>query len=173
MRILHTSDWHLGRTLHGVDLLEHQTGNHDSAIRLGFAAGLMRDGVHLRARVADVGRPVLLADEHGPVVVHALPYLDPDTVRRALADDDAPDGLLPRSHEAVLAAAMRRVRADLAGRAVASGSRPRSVLMAHAFVVGGLASESERDIRVGGVDAAPAHPDVPLGLRGQAAHHER
>jgi len=211
MRILHTSDWHLGRTLHGVDLLEHQAGfldhlvelvrsegvgavvvsgdvydravppveavqlladaltrlserapvvvtpgNHDSAIRLGFAAGLMREGVHLRARVADVGRPVLLADEHGPVVVHALPYLDPDTVRRALADDDAPDGLLPRSHEAVLAAAMRRVRADLAERAAASGSRPRSVVMAHAFVMGGLASESERDIRVGGVDAAPA-----------------
>lgn len=24
MRILHTSDWHLGRTLHGHDLLEHQ-----------------------------------------------------------------------------------------------------------------------------------------------------
>jgi len=211
MRILHTSDWHLGRTLHGVDLLEHQAGfldhlvelvrsegvgavvvsgdvydravppveavqlladaltrlseraavvvtpgNHDSAIRLGFAAGLMREGVHLRARVADVGRPVVLADEHGPVVVHALPYLDPDTVRRALADDAAPDGLLPRSHEAVLAAAMRRVRADLEERAAGSGHRPRSVVMAHAFVVGGLASESERDIRVGGVDAAPA-----------------
>src|SRR5665648_613588 len=152
MRILHTSDWHLGRTLHGVDLLEHQAGfldhlvelvrsedvgavvvsgdvydravppveavqlladaltrlseraavvvtpgNHDSAIRLGFAAGLMPDGVHLRAR---------------------------------LADDDPPDGLLPRSHEAVLAAAMRRVRADLAGRAAGSGHRPRSVQMA-------------------------------------------
>ena len=38
-------------------------GNHDSAIRLGFAAPLMRTGVHLRARVADVGRPVLLADD--------------------------------------------------------------------------------------------------------------
>ena len=24
MRLLHTSDWHLGRSLHGVDLLEHQ-----------------------------------------------------------------------------------------------------------------------------------------------------
>ena len=233
MRILHTSDWHLGRTLHGVDLLEHQAGfldhlvelvrsedvgavvvsgdvydravppveavqlladaltrlserapvvvtpgNHDSAIRLGFAAGLMREGVHLRARVADVGRPVVLADEHGPVVVHALPYLDPDTVRRALADDAAPDGLLPRSHEAVLAAAMRRVRADLEERAAGSGHRPRSVVMAHAFVVGGLASESERDVvhpreHPGGGGIHPAHPDVPLGLRGQAAHHER
>ena len=24
MRLIHTSDWHLGRTLHGVSLLEHQ-----------------------------------------------------------------------------------------------------------------------------------------------------
>lgn len=213
MRILHTSDWHLGRTLHGVDLLEHQAafldhlvdlarservdavvvagdvydravppveavqlladalhrlsetaavivtpGNHDSAIRLGFAAPLLRDGLHLRAQVADVGRPVVLADAHGPVVVHPLPYLDPDTVRRALADSGAPDGLLPRSHEAVLTAAMRRVRADLAERATApgAGGRVRSVVTAHAFVIGGAASESERDIRVGGVDAVPA-----------------
>lgn len=210
MRILHTSDWHLGRTLHGVDLLAHQAayldhlvetarseavdavvvagdvydraippveavellgdalarlsetatvvvtpGNHDSAIRLGFGAGLMRDGLHLRARVADVGRPVELADEHGPVLVYALPYLDPDAVRRELADEHAVDGLLARSHEAVVSAAMRRVRADLAGRP-AAGVRPRGVVVAHAFVVGGQASDSERDIRVGGVDAVPA-----------------
>jgi len=210
MRIVHTSDWHLGRTLHGVDLLGHQAayldhlvdlvraedaaavvvsgdvydralppveavalladalarlseraaviltpGNHDSAIRLGFGAALMRSGVHLRARVAGIGTPVVLADEHGPVHVHALPYLDPDAVRRELADDDAavgPDGLLPRSHEAVMAAAMRRVRASLG----ADGPRPRAVVMAHAFVVGGQASDSERDIRVGGVDSVPA-----------------
>ena len=209
MRILHTSDWHLGRTLHGVDLLSHQAayldhlvelaraesvdavvvagdvydravppveavqlladalrrlsehaavvvtpGNHDSAIRLGFGAELMRDGVHLRARVADAGRPALLADEHGPVAVHALPYLDPDAVRRALTDDDAPEPL-PRSHEAVMAAAMRRVRADLAARAT-RGEAARSIVVAHAFVIGGQASDSERDIRVGGVDAVPA-----------------
>ncbi len=215
MRMLHTSDWHLGRTLHGADLLGHQAayldhlvelaraeavdavvvagdvydravppveavalladallrlsetaavvvtpGNHDSATRLGFGADLMRPGVHLRARVADVGRPVLLADDDGPVVVHALPYLDPDAVRHVLADgpvrDDDREGAdgpvpLPRSHEAVMAAAMRRVRADLAGR-----PGTRSVVMAHAFVVGGHASDSERDIRVGGVDAVPA-----------------
>ncbi len=204
MRIVHTSDWHLGRTLHGVDLLAHQAayldhlvelvraerveavlvsgdvydraippveavtvlaealarlsetatvvvtpGNHDSAVRLGFGAALMRPGLHLRTRVADVGRPVELGDAHGPVHVHALPYLDPDTVRHALSDDDAP---VQRSHEAVLAAAMRRVRADLA----ASSARPRSVVMAHAFVLGGQGSDSERDIRVGGVDSAPA-----------------
>lgn len=209
MRIVHTSDWHLGRTLHGVDLLVHQAayldhlvelvrtervdavlvagdvydraippveavevlsdalarlsetaavvltpGNHDSAVRLGFGATLMRPGVHVRARLAQVGTPVELADEHGPVVVHALPYLEPDAARDVLADDDGAgaDGRLPRSHEAVTAAAMRRVRRDLAGR----GAGTRSVVMAHAFVVGGEASGSERDIRVGGVDSVPA-----------------
>ncbi|HEY3436524.1 MAG TPA: exonuclease SbcCD subunit D [Actinotalea sp.] len=210
MRILHTSDWHLGRTLHGVDLLEHQAayldhlvdlvraegvsavvvsgdvydravppveavqllgdalarltehatvvvtpGNHDSAIRLGFGSALMRSPLHVRARVSELGRPVELADEHGPVLVYALPYLDPDATRRELADDRAVDGALPRSHEAVTAAAMRRVRADLRGRAGGS-ARPRTLVMAHAFVMGGQPSESERDIRVGGVDSVPA-----------------
>lgn len=229
MRILHTSDWHLGRTLHGVDLLEHQAahldhlveltraegvdavvvagdvydraippvdavsllsdavtrlaehahvvvtpGNHDSAIRLGFGDRVMRPGVHLRARLADVGTPVTLMPRAGggggaPVLAYALPYLDPDTARHALADDAASVGADPgadarapgartplaRSHEAVMGAAMRRVGADLARRRTQDPAA-RAVVVGHAFVVGGLASESERDIRVGGVDAVPA-----------------
>jgi exonuclease SbcD len=230
MRILHTSDWHLGRTLHGVDLLEHQAahldhlveltrtegvdavvvagdvydraippvdavsllsdavtrlaehahvvvtpGNHDSAIRLGFGDRVMRPGVHLRARLSDVGTPVELAPRLGsgagdaPLLVYALPYLDPDTARHALADDAGPLGAeqgadartcgartpLARSHEAVMGAAMRRVGADRARRR-AQDPAARAVVVGHAFVVGGLASESERDIRVGGVDAVPA-----------------
>ena len=213
MRILHTSDWHLGRTLHGVDLVEHQAayldhlveltrsegvgavvvsgdvydraippveavtllsqtvarlaehaqvvitpGNHDSAVRLGFGADILRSGVHLRARVTDVGCPVELVDPQGgpPVFVYALPYLDPDAARTVLRDD-APEPLA-RSHAAVMGAAMRRVRADIARRdaVVGSAGPVRSVVMAHAFVVGGEASESERDIRVGGVDSVPA-----------------
>ena len=46
---------------------------------------------------------------------------------------------------------MDRVRADLFLR-----PGTRSVVLAHAFVSGGLASESERDICVGGVDLVPA-----------------
>ncbi|WP_372595014.1 exonuclease SbcCD subunit D [Actinotalea sp.] len=212
MRIVHTSDWHLGRTLHGVDLLDAQAayldhlvalvreesvdlvvvagdvydravppveavalladalarlaetaevvltpGNHDSAVRLGFGARLMRPSLHLRATVGDVGVPVVLEDEHGPVLVHALPYLDPDSVRHALATGHAAGEVvpLPRSHEAVMSAAMGRVRGDLAARA-GSGRRPRALVMAHAFVLGGQGSDSERDIRVGGVDSVPA-----------------
>jgi exonuclease SbcD len=81
---------------------------------------------------------VLLADEHGPVAVHGLPYLDPQALHELWR-------LPARSHEAAVAEAMRRVRADLAARPM------RSVVLAHAFVAGGLPSESERDISVGGV----------------------
>jgi exonuclease SbcD len=121
------------------------SGNHDSAHRLGFGSRLIdAAGVFIRADIAAVGRPVLLADEHGPVAVHALPYLDPDAVRE-------PWGLPARSHEAAIAEAMRRVRADLSTRPAGT----RSVVVAHAFVAGAQPSDSERDIAVGGVSRVP------------------
>ena len=85
-----------------------------------------------------------LTDEHGPVAVYGLPFLDP----LALAE---PWQLSARSHEAALSAAMQRVRRDLAARAAGT----RSVVLAHAFVAGAEPSESERDISVGGVDRVP------------------
>ena len=53
-------------------------------------------------------------------------------------------------HQSVLREAIARVRADAAARRVA-----RSVVLAHAWVTGGEASDSERDIRVGGVGDVP------------------
>lgn len=204
MKILHTSDWHLGRTLHGVDMHAHQRafvdhlvdevrdravdavlisgdvydraipavdtvrvfddalarlsqlttvivtpGNHDSAVRLGFGSGLMRESVRILASVADLAAPVLLNDGRTQVAVYGIPYLDPETSRAALADD--PESLPARSHEGVLSVAMSRIRADLAARPTV-----RSVVMAHAFVVGGAPSDSERDVSVGGVDSVPS-----------------
>lgn len=203
MRILHTSDWHLGRTLHGEDLHVHHAafldhlvdlvrerevdvvlvagdvydravpgvpsvrllgdalarlsalatvivtpGNHDSAARLGFASALLRDGLRILASVEALDAPVVVDDADGPVAFYGVPYLDPDAVRATLAAPGAPP--LPRSHEAVLGAAMERVRADAAGRPDA-----RVVVVAHAFVTGAAPSESERDIRVGGFDQVP------------------
>src|SRR3954470_24201722 len=202
MRLLHTSDWHIGRSLHGADLLAEQErvlgaladvvaaergdavlvagdvydravpsagatgvldrvlprlraagaavvltpGNHDSARRLGFAAGLLAvSGVHVRAAVPMLDEPVLLADEHGDVAVYGIPYLEPEVARGELGVPDA------RGSAAVLRVAMDRIRADLFLRPGA-----RSVVLAHAFVGGGVPSESERDICVGGVDLVPA-----------------
>ena len=213
MRLLHTSDWHLGRTLHNEPLIEAQrsalqqivdivdsqaidavlvagdvfdravppvesvtlladtlqqlttrvpvvviSGNHDSAVRLGFGAHLFAHPLHVRTRAADIGEPVQLLGPDGPLLVYPIPFLDPDAARHSLSDSDEP---LERSHEAVVAAAMDRVRSDLSQRESAAGTPLRSVVVAHAFVVGGAGAEqsrsdSERDIRVGGTDSVPA-----------------
>ncbi|MCP3821779.1 exonuclease SbcCD subunit D [Streptomyces sp. A3M-1-3] len=137
------------RALHRLAALDVPTvmisGNHDSARRLGVGAGLIgRAGIHLRTDPAECATPVVLTDTYGDVALYGLPYLEPALVKDEFGAE--------AGHEAVLAAAMRRVRADLAGRPAGS----RSVVLAHAFVTGGEASDSERDITVGGVAAVPA-----------------
>jgi exonuclease SbcD len=112
------------------------SGNHDSAARLGFGSALLdRAGVHVRTVPAACGSPV----EVGGVCVYAIPYLEPDLVRAELGCEGG-------GHGEVVAAAMARVRADLAGRP--AGTRP--VVVAHAFVAGAEPSGSERDLTVGG-----------------------
>jgi exonuclease SbcD len=118
------------------------SGNHDSAQRLRFGSGLLaRGGLHLRTDPAACGAPVELPG----LVVYGLPYLEPDLARAALGCEE-------RGHAAVLGAAMARVRADLARRPPGT----RSVVLAHAFVAGAQASDSERDLAVGGAASIPA-----------------
>ena len=208
MRLLHTSDWHLGRSLHRADLraaqsafLDHLvdvaraekvdavlvagdvydravppvdavelcedallrlhdtgarivliSGNHDSARRLGFGSGLLeKAGVHLRTRPGALSRPVLVEDGHGPVAVYGVPYLEPDAVRGELPGAAVGPDEVPRGHAGVLGHAVACIRADAEARGIR-----RRVVMAHGWVSGGAASESERDISVGGVGQVPA-----------------
>lgn len=128
-------------------------GNHDSAIRLGFAAGLLeRTGVHVRTSLTDLARPVVIED----TAVFPVPYLEPRLVATAL--DAAP------THSTVLAAALSRLPA---GGRVAGAST--AVVMAHTFVTGCAASDSERDILSGGLGAV--HPDVLDGFSYVALGH--
>jgi exonuclease SbcD len=216
MRLLHTSDWHIGRIFHGQDLLadqecvlsaladlvaEHEvdvvvlagdlydravpsseavqvatrafqrlrkagaviiasSGNHDSAPRLGaFSDFLAAGGLHLRTSVAAVAQPVLLADKAGIVAVYGIPYLEPEVARITLGVPDR------RGHQGVMTAAMDLIRADLAGRPAGT----RSVVAAHAFVVGGIAGGSERSVAVGGVESVTA--DVFAGIDYVALGH--
>jgi DNA repair protein SbcD/Mre11 len=222
MRLLHTSDWHLGRSFHGVGMLDAQrafvdqlvalvrelsvdvvliagdvydralpgvdvvnlldealvrltgagaqvvltSGNHDSAIRLGFASRLLeKGGVHLRTRLQELDVPLLLPlggagteqraksqqaeqpGEQGPVLaIYGIPWLEPRLVADQLGVDTA-------SHFEVTRAATERIRADIAAR---SESRTvHSVVLAHTFASGGISSDSERDLSIGGVGAVP------------------
>lgn len=206
MRLLHTSDWHLGRSFHGVGMLDAQrdfidqlvaavsghnvdvvliagdvydralpgvdvvrllddalvriteagaitvltSGNHDSAIRLGFAARLLeRGGVHLRTRVEHLAQPLLLPLGKDPdgasaqLAIYGIPWLEPRLVADQLG--------VPASHFEVTQAATGLIRADLAERP----GTVHSVVLAHTFASGGISSDSERDLSIGGVGAVP------------------
>ena len=213
MRILHTSDWHLGRSFGPVSLLDHQqqfidwlvgevaareidlvviagdvfdravapteavvmfreslkrlraagaevaviTGNHDSADRVAAYDTLLDEsGVRVRGGYGNVGEVVTIQFDDGPLDLVMLPFLDPQAAPDSLpevddaeqADDvsDAFGRLVRRTHESVLRAAIDAV-GDLPS--------PRSVAIAHAFVAGGVASDSERQLTVGGTAVVP------------------
>ncbi|MCU1586711.1 MAG: nuclease SbcCD, subunit [Frankiales bacterium] len=191
MRLLHTSDWHLGRSLHRADLRDAQagfidhlvetvrseqvdvvllsgdvydraippldavqlceqafirireagarvvviSGNHDSARRLGFSSSLIdSSGVYLRTQVSGCATPIVIDG----VSFFAVPYLEPEAVRAELGD--------ARGQVGVLSEALARVRAV---------APPVSVVLAHVWVAGAAACDSERELTVGGVSAVP------------------
>jgi len=198
MRFLHTSDWHLGKTLCNANLLEDQAhaleqvaamvketkakalvvagdiydravppkeavalldqtldrivrglgvpvlliaGNHDSPERLGFASGFLEtQGLHVAGPPDGDADPVRI----GTAAFHLLPYGDPATVRHLLGDPEV------RTHQDALAAQLAWARAK-------HPEGCRFVAVAHAFVAGGEASDSELGLAIGGtgeVDAA-------------------
>lgn len=251
MRLLHTSDWHIGRTFHGHSTLTHlrqvldalvevvrdrkvdvvlvagdvfdsatpaadayevltdallalrnagavvvvTSGNHDSATRLGFQSSFAAAAnIHVLTKPEQLATPVELVDEHGPVCLYGLPFLEPSIVRHRLGADD-PARL--RTQGAVLSHAMDLVRADAAHRG------GRSVVLAHCFAAAisdaaavsvdapaAIADDAadgeiaqtrglERDITAGGLDVVPLSvfdgPDyVALGhIHGRAQLSER
>jgi exonuclease SbcD len=216
MRLLHTSDWHLGRSFHGASLLAEQAaaldrivaiateaevdvvliagdlydraippaeavrlfddalrrlsaagaavvaiaGNHDSHVRVSVYDALLASlGVTIRGEAQRCDEPVLVTPKRGgaPVAIYPLPFLEPALDLPALLPPHTPElapGAAPEpappiraGHEAVTRLALARVRADLKRR-----GGLRSVLVAHTFVAGGAASESERELSVGNVE---------------------
>ena len=219
MRLLHTSDWHIGRTFHGHPTIEHlqqvlealvevvhdkrvdvvlvagdvfdsampaaayldvltgalrafheagavvviTSGNHDSATRLGFQSefAALAD-IHVLTDPQKADQPVMLTDEHGPVAIYGIPFLEP-----ALVQHLYPATVL-RTHAGVLGFVMDRIRADAASR------NARTVVLSHCFAANvgdatdsdgsaDLASDAaagqtvglERDITAGGLDIVP------------------
>lgn len=203
MRLLHTSDWHVGRTFHGADTVDAlfavlgeipglvrqgridvvlvagdvfdsampagrhvealtlalqsirdagaqvilSSGNHDSPARLGANAGFARaGGLHLSTAATEPASwRIDLEDEHGPVAVFAIPYLEPVVLRAVL-----PEAGIGTQADA-MRWAMDAVRTDLAERPA------RSVVLAHCFAAGVAVDDDDapREIRAGGLDVVP------------------
>lgn len=139
-------DWFLSELCaRGVAVLA-VSGNHDSAERLDFAAGLLAgQGVYLAGRFTGAPRQIVLSDRYGPVEFTLLPFVRAATVRHYLPDADLPD------YDTAVAAAL----------AAAQPAAPRRVLLAHQMVVAGLTSpllsgSETAPLTVGTVDSIDA-----------------
>src|SRR5690606_22962266 len=163
MRILHTSDWHLGRTFHRESLLDGQAAFVDHLVETVREERV--DVVLVAADVYDRALPPVAAVALCHDALHRLRepgartiplHANHDPARRrgpAPAPTEAPGARRPwelteRTPTAALTYAMDRIRA-------AAARHRHAVVLAHAFVTGGAASDSERDISVGGVAHVP------------------
>ena len=132
------------------------SGNHDDGVRLAASAPLAaEEGIYLFGSGRDVmpvggTRPVravasgegyvVIANEKGErVYINALPYPNEARLKEEKTEERYTDKLC---------------RWIARGEAGFSGNMPH-ILLSHLFVAGGLVSESERDIDLGGARAVP------------------
>jgi len=116
-------------------------GNHDSPERVGFGSAVLGGaGLHVAGTLGADVASVVLGEGEGLTRLWLLPYADPIETRAALADTSIHD------HEAAVAACVERIRA-------VGATEPNQVLVTHHFVAGGLTSDSERPLSVGGTGA--------------------
>lgn len=203
MRLLHTSDWHIGKRFEETDLIPQQalfcdwlvdfvkqehievvllagdifdralpksdaidlvddvfnrlsdagativaiSGNHDSASALNLGSRFMYDaGLYMRTErqtLTDIGAPVTLHGKNktDSVQILPLPYIDPQRV-------DLPEGAT-RQHDVALELVLNHHKNSLTDIS-------QTVVMSHSFVTGGLESDSERPLNVGGSGMVPA-----------------
>ena len=196
LRILHSADWHLGRSFHGYNLIEEQAhvleqlvnlagesgvdaviiagdvfdrsqpsaeavsllntvltricqdlcipaiviaGNHDNPERIGFAQHMLtQQQLYMVGPLNGLWQPIPLYDEYGPVYFCPLPYSEPAFVRNFTGDQSIHD------HHSAMAAMIDYITSTLPASA-------RKIAVAHAFISGGVESESERPLSaVGG-----------------------
>lgn len=133
-------------------------GNHDSAHRIE-AMAIMPDKRRLliRGAVAHEEMPLLVPDSHGVVAFSGLPFSYEYAARECFSDETIlnPEDVL----KAQIAAARRHIPEGA-----------RWVVVAHAFVAGAMASDSERPLaRVGGIETVS--PEVFQGAHYVALGH--
>lgn len=116
-------------------------GNHDSPFRLQFGSRLMSS---LRLHIYGVPNAgdsfIQMPDQHGLVCFYPLPYAEPSVLREHFHDESIVD------HEKGMAAWLAQVKQN-------HPSFARSVIVAHTFTQGGIASpDSERRLAAGAVE---------------------
>lgn len=110
------------------------SGNHDSGERLSFGSSWYRHShFYLNGRLEKSFAPVHI----NGVNFYLVPYCEPAFVRSVLDDETI------HSHEDAMARIVQKIEENM------NVNEP-NVLVAHAFVTGGLTTDSERTLTVGG-----------------------
>lgn len=196
MRFLHTADWHIGKKLHGYDLLADQrdsidkiirlaqeeavdaiviagdlydrsvpsveavellnqklieinlekkipvlaiSGNHDSSGRLATGSPWFKEtDFYLHTQLSEAFHPIGMADTQ----FFLLPYFEPIAARLYFDDE----------HLTTIQAAMKRVITEME---TLFDTTKKQVLVTHFFIAGGLRTDSETPIEVGGLNSVP------------------
>ncbi|MFP7477422.1 exonuclease SbcCD subunit D [Terribacillus saccharophilus] len=126
------------------------SGNHDSPDRLDFGSQLFKASkLYIETKLRPGMTPVTLEDQHGPVHFHLIPYTEPADVRAFFGDDSI------TTHQR----AMEQIVTYITDTYDMS---ERHVFVGHAFLAGGMESDSEERLSmIGGspyVDASLFQP---------------
>lgn len=119
-------------------------GNHDSPERLSFGSRIFASqGIHISGSISQIIVPLVLNDTSGPVFFYPIAYTEPPKVRSIFEEDAV------KSHHDAFAAIIRRIME-------VHPPHVRSVLCAHASILGGELSDSERPLSIGGAETVGA-----------------
>lgn len=106
------------------------TGNHDSPNRMEFGSKLFqKNQLFLKARLEDGLEPVIIHDEYGPVNFHLIPYIEPAEAAAYFEEEI-------KSHHSAMEKVIEHIMTT-------NNPEERHVFVGHAFLAGGMESESE------------------------------
>ncbi|OIJ13449.1 exonuclease sbcCD subunit D [Anaerobacillus alkalilacustris] len=122
------------------------SGNHDSAERIHFGNQLFRkSNLYIEGKATNNPKPVQI----NGVNFYLIPYAEPGTIRHLLDDQSI------ISHEDAMKRIIDNIEKSLS-------PNESNVLVGHAFVLGGLQSDSERSLSVGGSECVSAEVFSPF-----------
>lgn len=118
------------------------SGNHDSAERIHFGNQLFRKSdLYIEGKATKSPKAIQIKG----VNFHLLPYAEPSTIRHLFDEPSI------ASHEDAMKAVIAKMEETI-------NPNEANVFVGHAFLLGGLQSDSERTLSVGGSDCV--HADI-------------
>ncbi|WP_058307628.1 exonuclease SbcCD subunit D [Gracilibacillus massiliensis] len=106
-------------------------GNHDSPDRLGFGASIFRSQqLYLATSIKEIFQPIKFSDQETDYYFHLVPYVEPEQVKNYFEDDS-----ITTHHDA-----MKRIVEEIKKE---MSENTKHILIGHAFIAGGMESESE------------------------------